>query len=98
MTPDLAARIAALQIELAALRQQQRAELIATIATVIGPGVVFSARELWQHRHASVELAAAFRDAQIHSPRQLGKRLRQLCGSGLARVGADHDGAVWTCA
>ncbi len=96
LTPS--ARIAALERELAALREEQRRALVAEIVIVVGPGIVFSARELWQHRRASPALAVAFADAGIHTPRQLGKRLQRLCGSGLARVGQDHDGALWTCA
>ena len=94
---EFQSRIVELETELAALRHQQRQALAAAIRIVVGPGVVFSARELWAHRLASPALAAAFRDAGIHSPRSLGKRLRQLCGFGLDRVGVDHDGALWTC-
>jgi hypothetical protein len=56
--------------------------------------VAFSARELWAHRLVSPALAAALEDAGIRTARQLGKRLRRL---GLARLGADHDGAIWMC-
>ncbi len=93
----IAARIVELEAELAALRRQQRRALVAVILIVVGPGVVFSARELWQHRAVSRELAAALDAAGIRSPRSLGRRLGQLCGSGLDRVGVDHDGALWTC-
>lgn len=72
--------------------------LSATIAAVIGPGVVFSAGELWEAQAVSLELAAALEAAGIHSARSLGKRLRQLCGSGIERHGQDHAGAWWTCA
>lgn len=64
----------------------------------IGPGVVFSSAELWDHRHASPELATAFADAGIRATRQLGKRLHSLRGAGIERVGTDHDGALWMCA
>ena len=94
---SIAARIAHLETELHALRTQQRAEFIATIAIVVGPGVVFTARELFQHRVVSPALAAAFIDAGIYNARVLGKRLRGFCGHGLERVGADHDGAIWMC-
>ena len=94
---DLARAIARLEAELAALRQQQRQALVAEIVVAVGPGVVFSARELWEHRRASPDLAAAFADAAIRSPKSLRKKLRQLCGSGLDRVGVDHDGALWMC-
>ena len=91
---SLAARIAQLETALLELRQQQRTELVVAIAAVIGSGVVFSARELWEHRVVSPALACAFDELGIHSPRQLGKKLRAL---GLERIGADHDGALWTC-
>jgi hypothetical protein len=93
--PSIADRIAHLERELRALRAEQRAEFVATIAIVVGPGVVFTAHELFQHRIVSAELAAAFDAADIHNARVLGKRLRALCGHGLDRVGADHDGAIW---
>lgn len=95
-TVSLADRIQGLEHELAALRQQQQADLVATIVTVIGGHVVFSARELWQHQVVHPELRDAFRDAGIASPKQLGKRLRQCCGCGLERIGADRAGAIWT--
>jgi hypothetical protein len=93
----LGARIAQLERELAQARQDLRAALVTTIRSQIGPGVAFSASELFQHRLVNPALAAAFCDAGIHSPRQLGKRLRQLCGSGLERIDADKHGAIWTC-
>lgn len=88
---------AALEQRLAAIRQQQRQELVAAISLLIGPGVVFSARELFAHRVVSPELAAALDDAGITSVRKLGKRLRQLCGacSALERIGLDHNAALW---
>lgn len=89
----IARRIKQLEAELAMLRGRQRDELVVAIVTVVGPGVVFSARELWDHRRASPALAAAFADAGIRSVKQLGKRLRAL---GLTRVGADNTGALWT--
>ena len=98
----MAARIRALETELAALRQQQRAELLNLIVISIGPGVVFSAKDLWRHRAVAPALQTAFDEAGIRNPRSLGKRLRQV-GSlepglnvGLERIGADHhDGALW---
>jgi hypothetical protein len=96
-TVPLVARIAQLERELEQARQEQRAELVTMIRSQVGPGVAFSAWELFQHRRVNLALAAAFHDAGIHSPRQLGKRLRQLCGSGLERVGDDEHGAIWTC-
>jgi hypothetical protein len=89
---SLAARIAALETELVELRQQQRTELVVTIAAVIGPGVAFSARELWEHRVISPALASVLAELGLTSARQLGKKLRQL---GLERVGVDEHGAVW---
>ncbi len=99
-----AARIVEVKRELAALEQRQRDELITTIAIVVGSGVCFSARELYRHGYVSAELQTAFDEAGITSARQLGKRLRQLSidksrfnNTGLERVGADHDGALWVC-
>jgi len=87
-------RIAALEAELEQLRQQQR--LIGTIAAIVGPGVAFSAGELWHHQAIDPDLRTAFDAAGIRSPRQLGKRLRQLCGAGLTRIGEDRAGVLWT--
>ena len=42
-------------------------------------------------------LSGQFADAGIQNARVLEKRLRQSCGHGLDRVGADHNGALWTC-
>jgi hypothetical protein len=92
--PVLAVRIAQLETELLALRQQQRETLKDQIALDVGPGVAFNARELWDHRLVSSALAAALRELNIRNARQLGKKLRQL---GLTRVGVDEHGAVWTC-
>lgn len=88
-------RIAAVEAELRELRQQQRRELVAAIAGLVGPRVMFSAGELWAHRAVSPALATAFDDAGIRNARQLGKRLRQLRGHGLERLGADNCGAIW---
>src|SRR5262245_26538639 len=73
----LAARIAYHEAALRALRRQQRDALVVIIATIIGPGVAFSARELFAHRAVSRELGAAFEAAGITNARKLGKRLRQ---------------------
>jgi hypothetical protein len=70
---------------------------VAAIVIAVGPGVVFSAKDLWDHRLLSTELDQAFTAAGIDSTRVLGKRLRALCDCGLERVGADHSGALWTC-
>jgi hypothetical protein len=93
----ISSRIRQLEDELRALRAQQRDDLVAAIAAVVGPGVAFGARELFAYSVLSPDLAAAFEDANIRNARVLGKRLRQMSGSGLERVGADHDGAIWTC-
>jgi hypothetical protein len=90
-------RIAALERELQQLREQQRLELVVTIASIVGSGCCFSARELFAHARVSPELAAAFADAGVDSGRVLGKLLRTLCGRGLERIGADEHGAIWTC-
>jgi hypothetical protein len=86
-------RIRAHERALAGLRQLET--LAGTIALIIGPGVAFSARELFDARLLSPELAAALEDAGISSPRQLGIRLRRCCGSGLERLGVDEHGAIW---
>lgn len=91
--PSTAARIRDLRLELAALEQRQRDELLATIAAVVGSGVCFSARELFELRGLSGELRQAFDDAGIRSPKQLGKKLRQL---GLTRIGENGAGVLWT--
>ena len=85
-----AQRIAALEADLAELRQLQRLELVAAISVLIGPGIVFSAVELWERQVLSPDLNSALFNAGIRSPRQLGKRLRQLCylDSGARRVSA----------
>jgi hypothetical protein len=102
--PSLAGRIRAVEAELLELRQQQRHELLATIAATVEAGCVFSARELWSHAAISPALNSGLIDAGIRSPRQLGKRLRQMAGAfigsdkgtpTLERVGVDRDGAVW---
>lgn len=90
--PSRREQIAALERQLADLRDQQRADLVLAIVLIIGAGVAFSAAEVWAHQAVHVELAEALEDAGIRSPRQLGKKLRSL---GLERVGADHDGAIW---
>jgi hypothetical protein len=65
---------------------------VITIARVIGPGVAFSAHELWQHQRVSPPLAAALADLGIITVRQLGKLLKR---SGLQRVGRDQAGCIW---
>ncbi len=85
-------RIHALETELAALKQQQRDALKAAITLDIGANIVFNAKDLFEHRLVSPVLASAFDEAGIRSPRQLGKRLKQL---GLERVGEDRDGVLW---
>lgn len=95
VAPTVTMRIAALEAELQALRQQQRAELRDTIVSIIGPNVVFSARELWEHRAVSRVLEQALSESGIHSPRQLGKKLRALCGHGLASLGREPGGSLW---
>src|SRR4029453_15113563 len=67
----IAAQIHALEAQLAALRQQQRAELIQEIVTAFPPGEVFSAGQVWQQP----ALRAACVDAGLTSPPALGKFL-----------------------
>jgi hypothetical protein len=91
---SLAARIRAVRLELADLEQQQRNALLYTIAAVVGPGVCFSANELFTHRTVCSALQTALDEIGIESPRQLGKKLKQL---GLTRIGADEHGVIWMC-
>jgi len=98
--PTLAARIAALEAELRALRRQQADALVLAIASVIGLDIAFSTRSLWRHRRVSPELHDAVRALGIRNTRQLGARLhqRQDCdvdGLVLVRVGRDVDGVIW---
>lgn len=87
--------IAALEARLGVLRARQRGELVAVISVLIGPGIAFSARELFDHRLVSPELGAALEAAGLTSVRQLGKKLRQL---GLSRIGVEHNAALWMIA
>lgn len=87
-------RIRQLEAELALLRLQQRRELLTAITLAAGR-CAFSARELWQDRAATPALAAALTDAGIHSPRSLGRTLRQFSGCGLTRIGRDESGCIW---
>jgi hypothetical protein len=95
LSSSLEQRIAWHEAELARLRQQQREQLVTTLRAIVGPGIAFNARELYEHQAVSPELRALFVDHRIRTPRQLGKWLRQLCGRGLARIGVDHCGAIW---
>jgi hypothetical protein len=93
--PTPAERIAALESELRVVRQQQRTALVTAIAAIIGPGVTFSARSLWQHRRLSPDLALALEDAGLRTTKQLGKALRALCGHGLELVKRENHGRRW---
>ncbi|HMJ81939.1 MAG TPA: hypothetical protein VK504_02160 [Vicinamibacterales bacterium] len=68
---------------------------------MVDHGVVFSARDLWQHATISPALASTFVEAGIQNARQLGKRLRQMSNThdgtfvGLERVGIEHGAALW---
>jgi hypothetical protein len=96
----LADRIAAIQQELLALRQQQRDEADGRLlrALVIGTrGCVFTTADVYTRAVLDPDVAAAVGDL---SPRQLGKRLARVVGrtvSGLTvrRVLATKDGWVW---
>lgn len=90
LTPPspLADRIRALRLELAALEQQQRTELLHQITTAFPPGEVFSAGQLWQQP----ELRAACVDAGLATSHQLGIWLR----SGCTRLYRDDVGVMWT--
>ena len=99
---DLPARIAALERQLAELRVQLDAQMLAGIVAVVRSGVAFSANELWRHRRVAPALQTLFDEVlRIGSARRLGKRLqrmqgRDLGGFKLIRVGDDHNGAIWT--
>src|SRR5262245_29383094 len=69
-------RIAWHRSELLRLEREQRQQLVATIAAVVGSRA-FTNRELWDHRLVSPALAALFDDAGLTNARQLGKRLKQ---------------------
>lgn len=91
---SLAARIAALRLELAALEAAQRDELIRMIRAIYPTRQVFSVIDLW----LLDELRVAFLDAEIPSPQALGIRLRQWRGHGITREhGLDEHGARWSC-
>jgi hypothetical protein len=89
---SIAVRIQQLEAELAALRRQQIEALVTVIVTTIGPGVFFTARELFDHQRVSKELSEAFKAVGIRSVRQLGKQLRRL---GLEPVGLEHHAVLW---
>ena len=86
----LMARIAELEVQLARLRALE--QLGATLALVIGPGIVFSAADVWEHQVLSPALTSALATAGIRNPKQLGKQLRQLTAC-LVRVGEDRAGS-----
>jgi hypothetical protein len=90
---SIGARIAACERELAALRQREA--LARTVAAVIGEGIAFSARELFDLCELVPELAAAFEASGVRDARTLGIRLAQLRDCGLRRVGVDERGAIW---
>lgn len=99
--PTIAAQIAVHEAAILELRQQQRAELLATIAVVVGARD-FTAGELWRHaEHVSAELRALFVEHGLTSTRTLAKRLehlegRTLNGLRLEKIGADHHvGNMW---
>jgi hypothetical protein len=88
----LSTRIQELEAQLALLRALEA--LGRTIALVIGDQVVFTSIELWRHAAVHPELRQALAAAGIQSPKQLGKRLKQL---GLVRVSQDGSGVLWSC-
>lgn len=99
---QLAKRIAAVREELAVLEmfarvlvvleERRRTQLRDAITAFVGPGVAFTAGELWAHRLVSPSLATALADADITSARQLGKYLKKI---GLPRVSDEKNGALW---
>ena len=93
----LEARIAYHEAALRALRRQQRAAHLATIARCVG-GHAFNAAELLRHAPFDTDLAQAL--AGLATPRQVGRRLHQLArvdGDGLRLVclPRNGDGCIW---
>lgn len=94
----LGARIAALEREIVELRARQLEQLVITIAMIAGPGVAFSAADVWQLQGRHPELRILFDDLAVHSPKQLGKALWRCRGCGLTRIGRNGDGVLWLVA
>jgi hypothetical protein len=99
MGVTLASRIALLERQLVELRQQECAEQLATIARCVG-GHVFNAAELL--RHAAFDAALSQALAGLATPRQVGRRLRQLArvdghGVRLVCLPRNGDGCIWCC-
>ena len=94
----IAARIAALERELADVRRLQREADAAVIARSVR-GCVFSAAELLAHARVDPDLHEALHGAT--TPRQVGRRLAQLAGGALrgvriVRLPRNGDGCIWT--
>lgn len=75
------------------LRQEQRDVVLPLLRLAYPPGTVFSALEVWLED----ALRIVCLEAGLDSPQALGTHLRQWRGHGVARVGADRYGALWTC-
>ncbi|MBA3884282.1 MAG: hypothetical protein H0X67_00965 [Acidobacteria bacterium] len=63
-------------------------------------GLSFTAAAVWRHRAVDEALADALEQADVDSPRQLGRLLRRVEGRTvdgvrIARVGADREGLIW---
>jgi hypothetical protein len=96
---SIPSRIAALEVELRRLWDQLDAQLLWTIATVVGAGIAFNAGELWHHRVDAPSLQRVCDEARLTSARRLGKRLQRLQGRDregvtLMRVGHDNGRAL----
>jgi hypothetical protein len=89
----IAAQIAWHKGQLVTLREQQRLAVTPLLKLAFPPGTEYSVLDVW----LDDELRVACLDAGLHSPQSLGKHLRQWCGRGIARVGANEYGAVWVC-
>lgn len=94
-------RVAALESDRPAAIEPARRQVLDAIVTTIGPGVMFSGRELWRHRHIQPEIRTALGAARIRSTQQLGKCLEWLGkhpGDGfiLQRLGDNNQGAIWS--
>jgi hypothetical protein len=77
------------------------AALLVLIATKVGAGTGFSARELMAHAEYDTVLAAALAEAALANAKQLGWLLRRCDGRvidgdlTLGRAGQDKDGIIW---
>jgi hypothetical protein len=104
-SPDILARVAALERQVAALvagrgaRDAGDVALLVAIAADVG-SLPFSARELWRRRRHAPELAAAIEVADLCSVREVGGWLRRMSGAETAgwtveRLRKSRHGMAW---